>query len=465
MVTLWLAAAAGALAGSGTALAEVPWYADLAQAKAASQVSRRPVLILFVATWSEASVAHDRTFLGTEESVALLTACFEPVRIDIDADKVTPARYEVQHVPSACVVDTDERLLARFDCPASSAAFVAAAGRAAQDAAVACAGPLARPPVQPSAPLPGPVAGAAPAAAPAALPGPASPPPAAPQAATDPAAPSLEPAPPAWPAEPAPGAVVPVAVPPTSAGAAAVPAGRIEPQPSSPAASAGAAVPPEPGAPWLPPPPPAATSPEAPQATSPDTVNAEASPAATGSPPQRVASDAADAGKKPNGFWATVQKPFGSLLGKGNKPSETAPAAAEMPATATPGGEPGAPLPLGLEGYCAVTLVEKGQWVEGRAKWGVRHRGRTYLCAGPDEQRSFLANPDRFAPGLSGDDPVLAIDGGKRVGGQRQYGVSYRSRIYLFSSPDTQAAFRVDPQKYAQRVQMAEQPAGGTTLR
>lgn len=258
---------------------------------------------------------------------------------------------------------------------------------------------------------------------------------------------------------------MPVAVPPTSAGAAAVPAGPIEPQPSSPAASAGAAVPPEPGAPWLPPPPPAATSPEAPQATSPDTVNAEASPAATGSPPQRVASDAADAGKKPNGFWATVQKPFGSLLGKGNKPSETAPAAAEMPATATPGGEPGAPLPLGLEGYCAVTLVEKGQWVEGRAKWGVRHRGRTYLCAGPDEQRSFLANPDRFAPGLSGDDPVLAIDGGKRVGGQRQYGVSYRSRIYLFSSPDTQAAFRADPQKYAERVQVAEQTVGAPTVR
>ena len=139
--------------------AAVPWHADLAQAKAAAQVSRRPVLILFVATWSEPSVNHDNTFLRTEESVALLTACFEPVRVDIDADKATPARLDVRHVPCACVVDADERLLARFDCPESSAAFVAAAGRAAQDAAVACAGPLpaqATPP-PPTQPAPGPL--------------------------------------------------------------------------------------------------------------------------------------------------------------------------------------------------------------------------------------------------------------------------------------------------------------------
>lgn len=471
LVTLGLVAAVGLLAGPRAASAAVPWHADLAQAKAASQVSRRPVLILFVATWSEASVAHDRTFLGTDEAVALLTACFEPVRVDIDADKVTPSRYEVQHVPSACVVDPQDRLLARFDCPESSAAFVAAAGRAAQDAAVACAGPLARPPVQPAAPLPGPVAGAATPpgpvpGAPATPPGPAPTPPAAPQAAADPTAPSLQPAPPAWPAEPAAGAVVPVAAP-RATGTAAEAVSAIDPQPS-PSAAVAPPAPAASGAPWLPPPPPASTQPEPPQPPLPDMAGDDAAAEAVGpraAPrPEPDATDAAT-GKKSGGFWATVQKPFGSLLGKTPKPAEAPPAAAEMPSTGTPGGEPGAPLPLGLEGYCAVTLVEKGQWIEGRAKWGVRHRGRTYLCAGPDEQRSFLANPDRFAPGLSGDDPVLAIDGGKRVGGQRQYGVSYRSRIYLFSSPDTQAAFRVDPQKYAQRVQMAEQPAGGTTLR
>jgi hypothetical protein len=50
-------------------------------------------------------------------------------------------------------------------------------------------------------------------------------------------------------------------------------------------------------------------------------------------------------------------------------------------------------MPLGLEGYCPVTLAEKGVWTEGRAQWGVRHRGRTYLFAGPEQQQPDGADP------------------------------------------------------------------------
>ena len=141
------------------------------------------------------------------------------------------------------------------------------------------------------------------------------------------------------------------------------------------------------------------------------------------------------------------------------KPATEPAAPSEMPSTGVAGSEPGESMPVGLEGYCAVSLVDKRLWVEGRAKWGVRHRGRTYLFAGPEEQKAFLANPDRYAPGLAGDDPVLATDLGRKVPGQRQYGVSYRSKVFLFSSPDTKAAFEANPQKYSQRVQVAEQPA------
>lgn len=449
----------------GRVEAAVQWHADLGQAKAAAQVSRRPVLILFVATWSEPSVNHDNTFLRSEESVALLTACFEPVRIDIDADKATPARLDVRHVPCACVVDADERLLARFDCPESSAAFVAAAGRAAQDAAVACAGPLPTqappaPPTQPSpgplpqaGPTPGPVAAAVPAPVDPALPAPSSPaapapataaPAAPPPSQTDAvapgaAAPTLAGTPPAWPAETATQSVTTAAEQP----AVAPPAPAvIDPPPAAQAQTPGtASAPVGTASSWLAPAP--APAPAAPPA----------------------AARAAEPAKKPAGFWATVQKPFGSWLGKPTKTAEAASEPTDIPSTGVPGDDLSSPAPVGLEGYCPVTLVEKGAWAEGRAKWGVRHRGRTYLCAGPEEQRSFRANPDRYAPGLSGDDPVLAFDGGKRSPGQRQYGVSYRSKIYLFSSPDTQAAFRADPQKYAQRVQVAEQPSGAPTVR
>ncbi|HPP53074.1 MAG TPA: thioredoxin domain-containing protein, partial [Thermoguttaceae bacterium] len=70
--------------------------------------------------------------------------------------------------------------------------------------------------------------------------------------------------------------------------------------------------------------------------------------------------------------------------------------------TVSEGWPPGLP-PLGLEGYCPVELVEKRRWVLGTHPWGVIHQGRTYMCAGPEEQKRFLANPDRYAPVLSGN--------------------------------------------------------------
>ena len=414
------------------ASAAVPWHTDLTQAKTASQISRRPVFVLFVASWFEPSINHDKTFLASDEAVALLTACFEPVRIDVDADPDTMKRLQVTlHLPCACVIDADERVLARFDCPPSSAAFVAAAGRAAQEAAVACAGSL------PRAPVPQPAAAVDSAASPPAGPSAAAPvvaPPATDQTAS---APTLTATPPHWPAE-----------------VAAAPLGSTGPPAASPPVATNLATTIEPAAPTAPP----AAPPSGLAAALPSWLNPKA---ADPSPP---AAPADPVEKKATGFWATVQKPFTSFVGKSPKAAaETAPPA-EMPSTGIPGSEPGGSMPVGLEGYCGVSLVDKRIWVEGRAKWGVRHRGRTYLFAGPEEQKAFLANPDRYAPGLSGDDPVLAIDLGRKVTGQRQYGVSYRSKIYLFSSPDTKAAFEADPQKYAQRVQLAEQPTG-TSLR
>lgn len=414
------------------ASAAVPWHADLTQAKTASQISRRPVFVLFVASWFEPSINHDKTFLASDEAVALLTACFEPVRIDVDADPDTMKRLQVTlHLPCACVIDADERVLARFDCPPSSAAFVAAAGRAAQEAAVACAGPLPRAPVPQQAAVADPAA--PPLAGPSAAAAAVAPPPTDPTAS----APTLTATPPQWPAEVAPAPLGSTGPPAAAPPVATPPATTIEP-----------AAPPAPAAP-----------PSGLAAALPNWLNPKP---ADPIPPTTAPADPVE--KKATGFWATVQKPFTSLIGKPPKAAAETAIPAEMPSTGIPGSEPGGSMPVGLEGYCAVSLVDKRIWVEGRAKWGVRHRGRTYLFAGPEEQKAFLANPDRYAPGLSGDDPVLAIDLGRKVTGQRQYGVSYRSKIYLFSSPDTKAAFEADPQKYAQRVQVAEQPTG-TSLR
>ncbi len=126
---------------------------------------------------------------------------------------------------------------------------------------------------------------------------------------------------------------------------------------------------------------------------------------------------------------------------------------------------PAAP-PLGLDGFCPVTLVERSNtapddprcWVRGDPRWGVVHRGITYLFLGPGEQKRFLTNPDRFAPALSGNDAVLAFDKGQLVRGRREFGIFFDKRMYLFANGETLERFQHNPRRYAAEVRQAENP-------
>ena len=123
------------------ALSGIPWHESLDKAREASAISKRPVLAVFGASWSQASVSlHEKTLVDSEV-VAILTACFEPVRIDVDEDPAITRRLGVTYLPSACVIDANDRVLTKFDCPAAPASFIAAAGRAVQAAASTAAQP------------------------------------------------------------------------------------------------------------------------------------------------------------------------------------------------------------------------------------------------------------------------------------------------------------------------------------
>ena len=108
--------------------------------------------------------------------------------------------------------------------------------------------------------------------------------------------------------------------------------------------------------------------------------------------------------------------------------------------------------PLGLDGYCPVSLCERQQWVAGDRRWGAIHRGRTYLFAGPEEQRRFFTDPDRYAPVVSGNDVVLATEQGQAVPGMREHGVFYENRVYLFSSEASLDRFARNPDAYASQA-------------
>jgi YHS domain-containing protein len=220
-------------------------------------------------------------------------------------------------------------------------------------------------------------------------------------------------------------------------------------------------------APWLDASAHQATPQPTPQATQqPLAATPAAPPAAAASLPESASPEPPKASWQSR-FIAAIQKPFG--WGSQTADPPTVPpalprgplAAAVQPAPpaapeAAPEADPHGSMPLGLEGYCPVTLVDRGTWTEGRAQWGARHRGRTYLFAGPEQQRTFLADPDRYSPALSGDDPVLALDRNSCTPGQRRYGVTYRARMYLFASPETRQAFTADPDRYAARIALAE---------
>jgi YHS domain-containing protein len=144
----------------------------------------------------------------------------------------------------------------------------------------------------------------------------------------------------------------------------------------------------------------------------------------------------------------------------------TGPAIAPNPPSSVepPSGPAGAP-PLGLEGHCPVTLIEKNAWEKGNPKIGAIHRGRTYLFVGPEEQRRFLERPDAYSPVLSGNDAVEFVDHGRLVTGTRRHGLEYHQQIYLFATEASLERFAKSPRRYAISVFQAMQqaPSGQTS--
>lgn len=131
-------------------------------------------------------------------------------------------------------------------------------------------------------------------------------------------------------------------------------------------------------------------------------------------------------------------------------------------ATPAPANNP----PLGLDGFCPVSLTESTKWAKGDVRFGAIHRGRTYLFATAAEQQRFLANPDKYSPMLSGYDPVLYLEQGRMVDGKRQHGIVHEGQMYLFADEATLDRFCKQPHAFTAPVQQAmRQGASGNVRR
>jgi hypothetical protein len=106
-------------------------------------------------------------------------------------------------------------------------------------------------------------------------------------------------------------------------------------------------------------------------------------------------------------------------------------------------------FPLGLDGYCPVTLAQSSRWKRGQPQYHAVHDGRRYLLAGAIELQVFEGDPQRYAPIRGGEDVVRMIDNQKLADGKREHGVFAADGIYLFDSEETLAKFVANPAKYS----------------
>lgn len=203
-----------------------------------------------------------------------------------------------------------------------------------------------------------------------------------------------------------------------------------------------------------------------------------ASPASNWSAPPFVAAE-----PKPNvpAFSPPAQANAAPALAAIQQPSQQppAPVSPAAPPEATFGNHQMVPVSqapqMALDGFCPVTLMERmaanpgdrAAWKKGDKRFGAIHNGRTYLFTSAEQQQKFLANPDAYAPVLSGCDPVLYAERGQLVDGKRAYGlVTPDKHIYLFADETSRSRFEQSPAGYSAAVQQAmARNAGGNVYR
>lgn len=120
-------------------------------------------------------------------------------------------------------------------------------------------------------------------------------------------------------------------------------------------------------------------------------------------------------------------------------------AAGQSPEAAT-AESPDQPRTLAMDGYCAVTLLEKNDWAEGNPKFGVIHLGHLYLFVDGDAMQRFLSNPEPFTPVLNGIDVVRFFEEKRIVQGKRDFGVRDPDHNRMFFFADEAALIHFENQ-------------------
>ena len=415
---------------------DIPWLTDWRQARDVAQKQHRLVLLHF---WSGSCVPCKRletNVFNRPEVARAFRAGYIPVKVNVDQDRQLATHYGVTSWPTDVIVDATGKVLHRQQSPPEAHQYVAFLDSIKSHHSVAMLPPQ---PTQTTSALPSRESAAPPSGTPGQnlsasahrrsssfTPGnhaaqglgpAASGPPQNPLASaiTSKPAPTGKPYANPFLTAPANNAQQPLTSPASSAAESAIPQLN---QPAAPAAN--------PANGWQPP--------------------------ANTSLPNALANNSGSGNSQPANAVPMANQYTPNSAVPASSPGWNNPVARQAMIPAPPQRPP---LPtssdiFGLESYCPVTLIEGNTWSRGDRRWGAIHRGRTYLFSKPEHQQRFLANPDAYAPVLSGYDPVHYVDSGSIIEGKRRHGLYYGSKYFLFSDEATLQKFQSNPNRYMQ---------------
>jgi thiol-disulfide isomerase/thioredoxin/YHS domain-containing protein len=374
----------------------VRWQYDLESAKRAAAQTGRLVLVHFWTPTCKPCLKLEETVFNQPGVGGALQAQFVPVKINANEHPDIAQSFGITHLPTDVIITAEGQVVGKQISPPTPAAYVAETTQLARQYTTRLGGPFAQ------------------------------------ATATAPESPKIN------------TAYAGLQIPANTPAALEAQAATLKPERFFAAANPFIASAPTPTAATLTPvafpPPPAVAPSSTSQPSQYDQVPqpSVAAPAVQAMPPRQIAN------------------PYASpIIGPPPQASPVAAATLQPSPPADP--QPAAPsaAPIGFDGYCPVSMRTQWKWVPGDPRYGIIHRGRTYLMAGPAEQQQFWADPDRYSPALSGMDPVLAIDHGQQVPGKREHSIDYNNLFYMFASEATLQQFTSTPERYAVAVRQA----------
>ncbi|MGD9721439.1 MAG: hypothetical protein AB7O59_09540 [Pirellulales bacterium] len=107
-----------------------------------------------------------------------------------------------------------------------------------------------------------------------------------------------------------------------------------------------------------------------------------------------------------------------------------------------------------LNGNSVVAYVNSGTLVSGNPRFGAIHRERVYLFQDEGEKAAFLANPSGYADAdlaYRGASAVSLVDLGQSIAGRAEFAARYQGFRYLLNSAQERDTFLRTPGRYAQR--------------